>query len=104
MVSWRREWLPAPVFLPGEFLGQRSLLGYSPWVTELDVAERLTLFSISASLFGGWALLRWVSVAGPGLSLVAACGVRLCCAWASRGLLPSTGSGTRGLSSWGAWA
>ena len=54
-------------------------MGYSPWVTELDVAERLTLFSISASLFGGWALLRWVSVAGPGLSLVAACGVRLLC-------------------------
>jgi len=27
---WRREWLPAPVFLPGEFHGQRSLEGYSP--------------------------------------------------------------------------
>jgi len=23
----RREWLPTPVFLPGEFLGQRSLMG-----------------------------------------------------------------------------
>ena len=21
---WRREWLPTPVFLPGEFRGQRS--------------------------------------------------------------------------------
>jgi len=21
---WRREWLPTPVFLPGEFHGQRS--------------------------------------------------------------------------------
>ena len=28
---WRREWLPSPVFLPGEFHGQRSLVGYSPW-------------------------------------------------------------------------
>jgi len=28
---WRREWLPTPVFLPGEFQGQRSLAGYSPW-------------------------------------------------------------------------
>ena len=28
---WRREWQPIPVFLPGEFLGQRSLGGYSPW-------------------------------------------------------------------------
>ena len=27
---WRREWLPTPVFLPGEFHGQRSLAGYSP--------------------------------------------------------------------------
>ena len=27
----RREWQPTPVFLPGEFHGQRSLAGYSPW-------------------------------------------------------------------------
>ena len=26
-----REWLPTPVFLPGEFHGQSSLVGYSPW-------------------------------------------------------------------------
>ena len=26
-----REWLPTPVFLPGEFHGQGSLAGYSPW-------------------------------------------------------------------------
>ena len=25
-----REWLPTPVFLPGEFHGQRSLAGHSP--------------------------------------------------------------------------
>ena len=30
-IPWRREWLPSPVFLPGEFHGQRSLAGYSPW-------------------------------------------------------------------------
>jgi len=28
---WRRTWQPAPVFLPGESHGQRSLVGYSPW-------------------------------------------------------------------------
>ena len=28
---WRKEWLPPPVFLPGEFHGQRSLGGYSSW-------------------------------------------------------------------------
>ena len=30
-MPWRREWLPTPVFLPGEFHGWRSLVGYSPW-------------------------------------------------------------------------
>ena len=30
-IPWRREWQPAPVFLPGESHGQRSLAGYSPW-------------------------------------------------------------------------
>jgi len=29
-IPWRREWLPTPVFLPGEFRGQRSLVGCSP--------------------------------------------------------------------------
>ena len=27
---WRRKWQPTPVFLPGEFHGQRSLVGYGP--------------------------------------------------------------------------
>ena len=36
----RKEWLPTPVFLPGEFHGQRSLQGYSPWSrTESDTTE-----------------------------------------------------------------
>ena len=30
-VSWRRQWQPAPVFLPGKPHAQRSLAGYSPW-------------------------------------------------------------------------
>ena len=30
-IPWRREWLLTPVFLPGKFHGQRSLVGYSPW-------------------------------------------------------------------------
>ena len=29
-ISWRREWQPTPEFFPGEFHGQRSLVGYSP--------------------------------------------------------------------------
>ena len=40
--SWRREWLPTPVFLPGESCGQRSL-GQVPWGgKESDMTERLT--------------------------------------------------------------
>ena len=43
-IPWRREWLPSPIFLPGEFYGQRSLAGYSPWDhKESDTTERLTL-------------------------------------------------------------
>ena len=30
-MPWRRPWQPTPVFLSGEFHGQRSLVGYSPW-------------------------------------------------------------------------
>ena len=30
-IPLEREWLPIPVFLPGEFHRQRSLAGYSPW-------------------------------------------------------------------------
>ena len=41
---WRRKWLPTPVFLPGEFHGQRCLAGYSLWGRkELDTTEWLTL-------------------------------------------------------------
>ena len=37
-------WLPTPVFLPGEFHEQRSLVGYSPeGHKELDMTEQLTL-------------------------------------------------------------
>ena len=30
-IPWRQEWQPAPVFLPGKFRGQRSLVSYCPW-------------------------------------------------------------------------
>ena len=39
----RRKLQPTPVFLPGKFHGQRSLVGYSPWgPKEVDMTERLT--------------------------------------------------------------
>ena len=31
-IPWRRKWQSTLVILPGEFCGQRSLTGYSPWV------------------------------------------------------------------------
>ena len=44
MIPWRRECLPTPVFLPGEFHGQTSLAGYSLWgCKESDTTEQLTL-------------------------------------------------------------
>ena len=30
-IPWSRKWQPTPVCLPGEFHGQGSLVGYSPW-------------------------------------------------------------------------
>ena len=37
---WRRKWQSTPVFLPGEFNGQRSLAGYSLWGhKESDMTE-----------------------------------------------------------------
>ena len=42
-VPWRRQWLSTPVFLSGEFHGQRSLADYSPWGRkELDTTDQLT--------------------------------------------------------------
>ena len=41
-IPWRRPWQPTPVFLAGEFHGQRSLVDYSPWGRESDKTEQLT--------------------------------------------------------------
>ena len=42
-ISSRRKWQPTPVFLLGEFHGQKSLAGYSPWShKESDMPKRLT--------------------------------------------------------------
>ena len=45
------EWQPTPVFLPGKFHGQWSLVGCSPWDhKELDVTEPLSTDTIAHSL------------------------------------------------------
>ena len=47
-IPWRKKWQPTPVFLPGRFHGQRSLVGCNPpdglqsiwWVAkELDTTD-----------------------------------------------------------------
>ena len=55
-IPWRREWQPTPVFLPGEFHGQRSLVGCSPWgFKELDTPEQLSLhFQKNTNQYKGW--------------------------------------------------
>ena len=46
-IPWKRKWQPTPVFLPGEFHGQRSPVGYSPWGhKESDTTEWHFLFSL----------------------------------------------------------
>ena len=69
--------LPTAVFFPGEFCGQRSLAGYSPWsLKESDPTEQLTLrcsHSSSSFRFSNYLIsLAWVFVsvwAIPGCSV-----------------------------------
>ena len=68
------EWQHTPVFLPGEFHGQESLSGYSPWGhKESDMTEMLThihththththSFSLSLSLKEGAFLRMYVFI------------------------------------------
>ena len=56
-IPWRKAWQPTPAFLPGEFHGQRSLAGYSPWGRRVR---------------HNWAtsLVHWLPLAPPGKLLV----------------------------------
>ena len=50
--SWRRQWHPTPVLLPGKSHGQRNLVGCSPWgCKESDTTEQLH-FHFSLSCIG----------------------------------------------------
>ena len=41
-ILWRMEWLPTLVLFPGESHEQKSLVGYSPGIADLDMTEQLT--------------------------------------------------------------
>ena len=45
-ILWRKKWQPTPVFWPGKFHQQRSLVDYSPWGhKELDTTEHRFILS-----------------------------------------------------------
>ena len=73
-IHWRKKWLPAPVFWPGEFQGL-----YSPWGSkDLDMTEWLSLFtsfyplSFMSSLFS--AICKVSSTISP-------CCISFSCGW-----------------------
>ena len=46
-IPWMKAWQSAPVFLPREYHGQKSLVGYSPWGRkESNMIEQLALIVI----------------------------------------------------------
>ena len=55
-IPWKRAWQPSPVFLPGEFHGQRSLAGYGPWGhRESDTPEAWAWAKINSCIqFPNW--------------------------------------------------
>ena len=46
-ILWRRKWQLIPVFLPGESCGQRSLVGYSPWVAKSRTQLSMSMSCVS---------------------------------------------------------
>ena len=59
-IPWRRTWQSIPVFLPGKFRGQRSLVGYSPWGhKELATIEWLTLTLYTQNLIWFVLIRKW---------------------------------------------
>ena len=50
--SWRRQWHPTPVLLPGKSHGWRSLVGHSPWGHEESDSTEQLHFYFSLSCIG----------------------------------------------------
>ena len=54
-IPWSRKWQPTPLFLLGEFHGQKTLEVYSPWGhKELDTTEHESIIFIF--IFSEWIL------------------------------------------------
>ena len=63
-IPWRRKWQPTPVFLPEEFHGQRSLVGYSPWGHKSQTP--LSNYAMTTVLLLGWKRPLWCCCARYG--------------------------------------
>ena len=58
--SWRRQWHPTPVLLPGKSHGQRSLVGCRPWGRkESDTTERLHFHALEKEMATQSSVLAW---------------------------------------------
>ena len=63
-IPWGRKWQPTSVFLPGKAPGQRSLVGYSPWVLRvgLDWARSVCIWWMSLKATSRiWTSRNWKS-------------------------------------------
>ena len=49
-IPWRRKWLPTPIFLPGDFHGQRSLADYIQFTESQRVEHNWMTFTFSTFL------------------------------------------------------
>ena len=59
-VSWRRQWHPTPVLLPGKCHGRGSLVGCSPWGhKESDMTERLHFHALEKEMATHCSVLAW---------------------------------------------
>ena len=51
-IPWRRDWQPIPIFLPGGFHGQRTLVGYSAWhCKESSMTEWLSTHTLKRKVY-----------------------------------------------------
>ena len=62
-IPWKGAWQPTPVFLPGEFQGQSSLVGYGPCGHKETQLKWLSMHSwdVTACSPGAQYSLQWVA-------------------------------------------
>ena len=60
LCSWRRQWHPTPVLLPGKSHGLRSLVSCRPWGREeSDTTERLHFHALEKEMAAHSSVLAW---------------------------------------------